>query len=55
MDVIDASRTIQNPKRWCHQGVAFNMSANLEDPAVATGLEKVDPHPDSQGGNFLCN
>ena len=24
----------------CHQGFAFIMSANLEDPAVATGLEK---------------
>ena len=24
------------------------MSANLEDPAVATGLEKVNPHPNSQ-------
>ena len=23
------------------------MSANLEDPAVATGLEKVNPHPKS--------
>ena len=34
----NSSRTIQNPKGWCHQDVAFNMSANLEDPAVATGL-----------------
>ena len=24
------------------------MSANLEDSAVATGLEKVNPHPNSQ-------
>ena len=24
------------------------MSANLEDPAVATGLEKVNPQPNSQ-------
>ena len=24
------------------------MSANLEDPAVATGLENVNPHPNSQ-------
>ena len=29
---------------------AFIMSANLEDPAVATGLEKVNPHPNSQEG-----
>ena len=27
------------------------MSANLEDPAVATGLEKVDPHPSSKEGS----
>ena len=33
---------------WCHQGFAFIMSANLEDPAVATGLEKVNPQPNSQ-------
>ena len=25
-------------------------SANLEDPAVATGVEKVSPHPSSQEG-----
>ena len=28
--------------------VALNTSANLEDPAMATGLEKVNPHPNSQ-------
>ena len=33
-----------------HQSVALNMSANLEDPAVATGLEKVNPHSNSQEG-----
>ena len=37
-------------KGWCLQGVAFNMSANLEDLEVATGLEKVNPHPSSQEG-----
>ena len=41
----NSSRTIQNLKGWCHQGVAFNISVNLEDPAGATGLEKVNPHP----------
>ena len=45
----NSSRTIQNPKGGCHQGVAFNMSANLEDPAVATELEKVNPRLNSQG------
>ena len=46
----NSSRTIQNPKGWCHQGVAFNTSVNLEDPAVATGLEKVNPYPSSRKG-----
>ena len=31
-------------------GFAFIMSANLEDPAVTTGLEKVNPHSNSQEG-----
>ena len=35
---------------WCYQSVALNMSPNLEDPAVATGLEKINPHPNSQEG-----
>ena len=26
------------------------MSANLEDPAMAIGMEKVNPHPSSQEG-----
>ena len=30
--------------------VFHSMSANLEDPAVATGLEKVNPCPNSQEG-----
>ena len=28
----------------------FIMSENLEDPAVATGLEKANLHPNSQEG-----
>ena len=39
-------------KGCCHQGFAFIMSANLEDPAEATGLEKVNPHPKSQEGSY---
>ena len=27
------------------------MSANVEDPEVATGLEKVSPHPNSKKGS----
>ena len=30
-----------NPKRWCCESAALNMPANLENSAVATGLEKV--------------
>ena len=33
-------RAIQNPKGQCHQGVAFNMSANLKDPTVTTGWKR---------------
>ena len=36
----NSSRAIQNPKGWCHQGFSLSMSANLEDPAVATRLER---------------
>ena len=35
---------IQDLKGWHHQGITFNMSANLESPAVVIGLEKVNPH-----------
>ena len=42
----------KNPKRWCYQSAALNMSANLENSPVATGLEKVNPHPDSQKGQY---
>ena len=34
----------QKPKRWCCQSAAFNMPANLENSAVATGLEKDSFH-----------
>ena len=30
-----------NPERWCCESVALNMPADLENSAVATGLEKV--------------
>ena len=35
---------ISNPERWCCESAALNMSANLENSAVATGLEKVSFH-----------
>ena len=47
----NSRRTIQIPKGRYHQGFAFLVSENLEeDSAVATGLENVSPHPNSQGG-----
>jgi len=30
---------MSNPKRWCCESAALNMLANLENSAVATGLE----------------
>ena len=41
-----SSWAISNPKRWCCESAALNISANLGESAVATGLEKV---------NFLSN
>ena len=32
------------PKRWCCESAALNIPANLENSAVATGLEKVSFH-----------
>ena len=32
---------MSNPERWCCESAALNVSANLENSAVATGLEKV--------------
>ena len=33
-----------NPERWCCESAALYMPANLENSAVATGLEKVSFH-----------
>ena len=33
-----------NPERRCCESAALSMPANLENPAVATGLEKVSFH-----------
>ena len=40
-----------NPKRRCCESAALNMSANLENSAVATGLEKVSFHSNPEEGN----
>ena len=38
------SWAIPNPERWCCESAALNMPANLENSAVATGLEKDSFH-----------
>ena len=35
----NSSWAISNPERWCCESAALNMPANLENLAVATGLE----------------
>ena len=35
---------MSNPERWCCESAALNMPANLENSAVATGLQKVSFH-----------
>ena len=44
---------ISNSKRWCCESAALNMSANLENSAVATGLEKVSFHSSPKEGQCL--
>ena len=40
----NSSWAIPNPGRWCCESVALKKPANLENSAVATGLEKVTFH-----------
>ena len=40
----NSSWAISNPGRWCCASAALNMPANLENSAVATGLEKGSFH-----------
>jgi len=39
-----SSWAISNPKSWCCESVALNTPTNLENSAVATGLEKISFH-----------
>ena len=41
---MNSSWTISNPKRWCCESAVLKMPANLENSAVATGLEKISFH-----------
>ena len=43
----NSSWAISNPKRWC-ESAAVNMLANLENSAVATGLEKISFHSNTK-------
>ena len=47
----NSSWAISNPKRWCCESAALNMPANLENSAVATGLEKIVFNPIPKKGN----
>ena len=40
----NSSGAISNPKRWCCESAALNMPTNLENSALATGLEKINFH-----------
>ena len=42
---------ISNPGRWCCESAALNMPANLENSAVATGLERSVCIPIPKKGN----
>ena len=46
----NSSWAVSNPKRWCCESAALSMPANLENSAVATGLEKVSFHPNPKEG-----
>ena len=40
----NSSWALSNPERWCCESAALNMPADLENSAVARGLEKVSFH-----------
>jgi len=44
VEVMEFSGAFSNPKIGCCESAALNMSANLENSAVATGLGKVSFH-----------
>ena len=46
----NSSWAFLNPKRWCCKSAALNMPANLENSAVATGLEKIRFHSNPKEG-----
>ena len=44
VEVMESNWAISNHKRWFCESAAFNMPVNLENSAVAAGLEKVSFH-----------
>ena len=40
---------VSNPQRWCCQSAALNMTANLENSTMATGLENICFHFNPKG------
>ena len=44
VEVMEFQLSYFNPERWCCESAALNMPANLENSAVATGLENVSFH-----------
>ena len=51
----NSSWATSNPKRWYCESDALNMPANLENSAVATGLEKVSFHSSLKGNAKECS
>ena len=47
----DPSWAISHPKRWCCESAVLNMSENLENSAVARGLEKISLHSNPKKGD----
>ena len=50
----NSSWAISNPERWCCENAALHLPANLENSAVATGLEKVRFHCNPKECSNYC-
>ena len=48
VEVMEFQLDISNPEEWCCESAALNMPTNLENSAVATGLEKVRFHSNAK-------
>ena len=48
VEVMEFQLSYFKPLKWCCESAALNMPANLENLAVATGLEKVSFHCNSK-------